>query len=268
MTNYINIDNPKYFPWKGKTFSQITSVIKLNTPIENPNKSVYFHPHPLKISRREIASQTIDKCNSRKSISIDGLNRPNGYLISGLENANTKGLVNTLDINYPNSLYETNNSVCNQTTNCINQANNARRRVRSAGVIKKNFHTNSSQYLHSRNMTFEQNQFNYNTSGSLDKASCGKIIPTVKPNNAIFKQQGAATASAWVGRRKYDAITETAAKTSNAFGPSLANSIAYGVPEGTLNAKTRLGFPNKCTPVINKNTGALTSCSKYIIKRG
>lgn len=268
MTNYINIDSPKYFPWKGKTFSQITSVIKYNIPLENNNKSTYFHARPLKIYRREVASQTINHCNTKKSVTIDGLNAPNGYSISMLQSANTKGLVNTLDINYPNSMYETGNAMCNKNINCINQVANARRRVRSAGFIKNNFHTNTSQYMHSRNMTFEQNQFNYNTSGSLNKASCGNVIPTVKPNNAVFKQQGAATASAWVGRRKYDAITETAAKTSKTYGPSLANSIAYGVPEGTLNAKTRFGFPNKFTPIINKRTGEITCCDKYIVKRG
>ncbi len=266
MTNYTNINNPPYFPWKGKTFSQITSVIKYNNP-SSASVSSYFRPNPLKIHRREIASQTIDKCNVRKSTKIDELDRPNGYLISSLQSSSTKGLVNTLDINYPNSKYETNDSICNTTTTCINNANNALRRVRSAGVIKKNFHTNTSQYMHSRNMSFEQNQFNYNTSGSLDKPGCGNIIPTVKPNNAAFKQQGAATASAWVGRRKYDAITETAAKTSNAYGPSLANSIAYGVPEGTLNAKTRVGFPNKCTPIVNKVTGEIVYCENYISKR-
>jgi len=171
--------------WKGKTFQQITSIYKKNDndTQNNYNPRLFFNPGPIKLYRKEIAALDISNCYSRVSSSIDEINRPNGSVITNYENPN--GLVNTLDFNVSNNLYT---PVClNQdpvgcsssntnVNNCLSQQTNARRRVRSAGMIRKvfandgtnqvNYCTNTNQYLQSRAKTYEKNQYNYVRQGS------------------------------------------------------------------------------------------------------
>jgi hypothetical protein len=252
-----------FFSWKGKTFSQISSIIRYNNPnIVNNYISPFFRSNPLKIYRREIAVASSNRCNSKSSVKIDELNKPNGYIISSISPSNTKGLENTLDIQYPNSFYETNQSICHTNTACVNRVSSALKRVRSSGIIKPKYSTNTNQYLQRKNRTFEQNQFKYKT--NIDGTNCN---PTVKPNNNVFNQQGAAVASAWTSQRKYNAITTSGFRTKIPYGSSLSNSLAYGVPDSMWNAKTKMGFPQKCTPIIKKSNGELITCKYYISKR-
>ena len=178
-----------YFPWKGKTFIQISSSIRKNGPIPNPNDGTnMFRAQPLKIYRREIASTTDLKnqtCNERISQSIDGYDMPNGSLIysqdqgtvQGTVQGTAQGMKGTKDIHLTTNTTErpgksvsagggfsgcTNPTVCAET--------NARRRVRSSGMIKRQYNptknndtysTSTAQYLVSRNRTFQQNQYNF-----------------------------------------------------------------------------------------------------------
>jgi hypothetical protein len=171
MSATLNFNPVKYYSWKGKTFSQITTNLQKNIATigiktsgrsKDANQNL-FKSRPLKIYRREIASQAPQKC-SRNSVRIDELNMPNGSIINS---KNNNGLVNTLDIHLTTNQYDTASAKCNTMTTCISQEANARRRVRSSGMIHKKYnpatsnatyYTNSSQYLNSRNMTFQQNQ--------------------------------------------------------------------------------------------------------------
>lgn len=166
MSALLNMNPTRYISWKGKTFYQITAQIKKN---QNTNASTSTRnlrlPPPCKVYRREIASQSA-RCGSRDSASIDQLNIPNGYLVS--ETApSTVGLVNVLDISSSNNKYE--NGDCTDPNTCV--SNNALRRVRSSGMVKRQFvasrnndnayFTNTTQYLVSRNRTFNQNQYRH-----------------------------------------------------------------------------------------------------------
>jgi hypothetical protein len=179
MSALLNMNMLQYVSWKGKTFYQITSQIKKNQINKNENGSDtnvstnrnYFIPGPNKIYRREIGEiATINPhhktCSSRFSTSIDQLNMPNGYIVSETKNANA-GIVNVLDIYSSTNKYE--NGLCIDKNVCASE--NARRRVRSSGMIHRKFKpennndnayfTNSTQYLVSRNRTFTQNQYNH-----------------------------------------------------------------------------------------------------------
>lgn len=160
--------------WKGKTLKQITSAFQANGQV-NPKLTIssrnLMKAAPLKIYRREIAANiNSPKCNDRLSSSIDVFNQPGGSIINS-DASKQNGLVNTLDNTFPN-----NN--CQRPGTCLSflsAAENAKRLVRSSGMIKRQFdisknnatyYTNTNQYLVSRNLTFQQNQYNYIRQGN------------------------------------------------------------------------------------------------------
>ena len=57
----------------------------------------------------------------------------------------------------------------------MSTADNARRRIRSSGITKSNYHMSYHQYLHDRNRTVKQNQYNYIRYGD----------PSVKPGDSL-----------------------------------------------------------------------------------
>tara|TARA_B110000967_G_C18893023_1_gene568655 strand:+ start:1045 stop:2403 length:1359 start_codon:yes stop_codon:yes gene_type:complete len=168
MSAMVQMSNIPFVQWKGQTFDQIQSFIRKNnvdTAYEPDTNRSKFRANPLKIYRREVATHQSANCNVRTSVSVDVFNQPGGTIINS-SSTTTNGLVNTIDNNLPNN-------TCETYTNCsviTSPAENARRRVRSGGMIKKkfdssrntdNYFTTSKQYLASRNSTFEQNQYNY-----------------------------------------------------------------------------------------------------------
>ena len=159
--------------WKGQTFNQIVSHIQKNGAIHNdPLNNNIFAALPLKTYRREIV--TGDCNNSRNSTTINELTRPGGSIVNS-SSSNCNGLVNIVDFNLINNSGDI-------PGNCIAEcvvgtaATNAKRRLRSSGMIKKQFdlstdkpkyYTDSRQYLNSRNKTYEQNNFHYLREGDV-----------------------------------------------------------------------------------------------------
>jgi hypothetical protein len=268
MSTKSNFYLPTYTAWKGKTFTQITTTIQKNKGLINASTNLVnlFKSKPLKIYRREIANISMSSttpCNSKTSLRIDEFNRPNGYLVYQTNNGN--GLASTLDDTIPNSMYETAAPQCNLSTSCFNPAKNALRRVRSSGNIKKvalpnhndtSYYTSNSQYLASRNRTYEQNQFQY----SLTRPTNGATYcnPVYKPNNSQFSQQGAVSSSTLIQRKDYDTITKAGAAMRTAFGAATADALAYGVPTPGYTIKDKLGAPVKRTPSFNPYNGIMT----------
>lgn len=177
MPARLNMNPIPYISWKGRTLTQITShSIKNNPNSEELAKANYFLPQPLKIYRREIATGNRPVvCSDRNSSSIDILNQPNGYIITE-QSENHAGLVHTLENNV--STNKTENGDCtNQKGISVCAVENAKRRVRSSGMIKRAFKpennndnayfTNSAQYLVSRNRTFKQNQYTHIRKGEI-----------------------------------------------------------------------------------------------------
>jgi hypothetical protein len=157
--------------WKGKTFVQITSSLQLNTKPSAGSIHNTMRAQPVKHNRREIASRPALKTgNPRVSITIDNMTGPNGYLVSQAKNCS--GDVSTLDFNLTSNSTDK-PSVCQTQATCT--ANNARKRVRSAGMVNKNYNinrnndhycTSSKEYLTSRNKTYQQNQYAYIRQGN------------------------------------------------------------------------------------------------------
>jgi len=174
MSAKLNMNEVRYYSWKGKTFNQITSAFQKNKIVlPTTSGNVLFNARPLPIYRRESRSKTAPVTgNERTSASIDQLNMPNGYSLTSSNVSCTFGVLNVLDAKEANeTTNKYQNGSCVTTNPCMSQEYNARRRIRSGGMIKKNtaatgtaydpYYTSTKQLLISRNKTFEQNQYNY-----------------------------------------------------------------------------------------------------------
>ena len=185
----LNYNQVPYFPWKGKTFNQITSSIQKNGQLKTPLAISQLisdpsplqnirRPLPLKIYRREITTAPLKNCNPRISSSIDVFDQPGGSLVNPVHFNNiNEGIANTLDFNYVNNSTEHPGACSSFTTKgvCLDPGKNALNRVRSAGMIKKKviygqipepYCTNAYQYLATRGKTFNQNQYNFLRAGN------------------------------------------------------------------------------------------------------
>ena len=303
ITGRIYLNRLPNIAWKGKTFNQITSSLQKNSKsaiFSDTSTSNIFRAMPVEQYRKEIDIQTVahPTC-SKRMVSIDELNMPNGYILTS-DPTSAPNLVNTLDFNLSNSPYDRPNACStlnnlNGTTanNCLNQQFNALRRCRSAGMIKKSFNANNvnnyftdtSQYLTGRSKTFEQNQYNYIVSGNnaaiagspaaannvyrpQGQTDCsGGIHISYKPNNAQYAQQGAVDSSARTIRAKYNRITTNAGIFYSTLGSAAGNAMAYdGSDTVPYTVKSKMAFPNKAVPKINKYTGEMVACQHNVIR--
>jgi len=196
---YLGTFSYPLISWKGQTLKQITSTIVSNGKI---NKNIVLNSRslmmarPLKIYRREIAVNVSNtKCNDRTSSSIDVFDQPGGSIINSVA-GNQNGLVNTIDDTFPNNS-------CERPGSCLpfmSKSDNALKRVRSSGMIKRQFDisknrtryfTNTNQYLINRNIAFEKNQYNYIRQGNSnanpgDSLSSANVYSTNNLNYKVY----------------------------------------------------------------------------------
>jgi len=146
--------------WKhnDNTFTQISSGIKYNNPTSTTDKSAYFRALPLKIYRREIVTDTAVS-NPRTSGRIFDFDRPGGIITTDTNEC--IGIKSTQIIN------TSVDKGCDD--NCsvfLSAEDNARRRVRSSGMIRKKYNANTTapayftdtkQYLESRSLSYKSN---------------------------------------------------------------------------------------------------------------
>ena len=197
--------------WKGKTFIQISSSLQLNTI--PPAGSIYntMIARPVKHNRREIASRPALKTgNPRVSLSIDELTGPNGYLVS--QTTSCTGDLTTLDFNLTADSTDK-PGVCQTAATCV--ANNALKRVRSAGMVNKNYNinrnndhycTSAQEYMVSRNKTYNQNQFAY-----IRQGNASAVPGTGLSSNNIYSAGGLshcafATIQSILGNNTFDYV--------------------------------------------------------------
>ena len=291
-----NYDTVPLIQWKGKTFNQITSAISKNTNTMNMEGNLLFKARPLKIYRRDIVTTTTNPSNARISSSIDVLDRPNGYLVVPKEDpCDCKAINNTLDITLTNNTTEIPGACSSFTTNgvCLDPATNAKRRVRSSGMIRKTVNpdsiptpycTTSQQYLSTRGRTFKQNEFNYLRSGnaSVKPGAPGSqdnkyavnqeginycedpeknyIDVQYKPNNYKFANQGGVSSSARTLRLNYNSITNSGKMFSDAYGTQVGNALAYGGSPDAYTEKTKIGVKMPCIPKFSKHKPGFQKC--------
>lgn len=296
----LGLQKIPYFEWKGKTFSQISSVIQKNNFTTNGHTTTFLKARPIQHYRREIASVEPNNTDPRLSRSVRlTMDAPGSTVVQtasttctginqtldiGIEDTKTNQPCNSCDDSFADLRKDQKNSAYLQN---LSAETNARRRVRSAGMNRPRYdpvlnnrpenYRSSSQYLHGRNKTFKQNQFNNmrveNPSNSSENVYasntiqyCGadssqtQYVPVYyKPNNSKFAVQGAVDSSSRLARLKYDTITDSGAKMRSAHGEHTANALAYHVSSNGYTIKDKKGYPNICTPVI-KPDGTLVKC--------
>jgi len=193
MSALLGLNQQPYYSWKDQTIYQVSSFItKNNNNVKTLGIQQLMKPMPLKIYRREIASIVPGYgCSNRISQSIDLFNMP-GSTIVAETNACMNGLVNYIN----NPVTECKSQSCN-----INMPDiDAKRRVRSAGMIRKTYNpaqnnstycTDRNQYLVSRNKTFSQNQYNFIRQGRAQVKPGSSIASnnTYSPNGISHCQQ-------------------------------------------------------------------------------
>jgi hypothetical protein len=287
---YLNTFPYPLVSWKGQTLNQITSSItpngKINKDITLSSRSLMM-PRPLKIYRREIAANIdTSKCSDRNSSSIDVFDQPGGSIINS-EAAQQNGLVNTIDDTFPNNS-------CQRPGTCepfLSDAKTALRRVRSSGMIKRQFdistnnnsyHTNNKQYLISRNIAFEKNQYNYLREGNSsakpgDSLSKDNVYSSndmnhciyYKPSNPRFASQGGVSSGEVILRNKYNTIQTSAATMRSVYGNGVADALSYGVSENiytnAYTMKDKKGYPVQNYPKFT-TTGEMRTCSEKSIR--
>ena len=249
MSARLNMNPIKPVLWKGRTFNQIMSGLKMNGPT---NATGIFSALPMKHYRKEIASVALTDRSSRPSISVDDFLRPGTVITTDI--GQETGLCGTVDFSsvLPNDTTEQ-----PTTTSCSIRADDARRRMRSAGNARRpgsKYNADFNQYLVNRQRTFNQSQTHHLQTGNRDaEAGTPTTLQNVytpngintcanqdnfvksyyKPSNAKFATQGGVSSGARLDRLKYDAIKQA----QNSYKVSIAQPVG-------LSLKDKTGYPN------------------------
>jgi hypothetical protein len=164
MSARLNQNETRYVSWKGDPKKLLTSSLVKNKNSMEANRYTLRFALPLKIYRKEIAST--NNCDSKR-IKIDDLNQPGGSTIT--VSTNELGSRLYYDLSLPNSKYEVPQTRVSSNTACLTIEQNAKKRVRSSGNIKRVFNVNANndlsyyadtkQYLEARNRLFTQNHY-------------------------------------------------------------------------------------------------------------
>lgn len=178
--------------WKGLSIQEI-SLRSLQNQNQNTDKANIFLRPPIKLYRKETpysgsGSRKVGTFRERQS--LDDINRPGGLSVyQGSATMSAACLTNNpvivLDPR-PNIVNAYNQSNCNDATN-------ARRRVRTSGNLTNAFNsrnqtsycTSTKQYLESRQLSFDQNKFQYFRQGNSDNTP-GSVFT----KNNIYAAQG------------------------------------------------------------------------------
>jgi hypothetical protein len=88
-----------------------------------------------------------------------------------------------------------------------------------------------------------------------------------KPNNWKFSQQGAADASTFMLRRKFDTITNNTAVFRRVYGNQVASAMSYGIANSVYTYKDKIGYPLPKRPRIRPESTP-TCCTDTHIAGG
>ena len=274
MSARLGLNEIGFQSWKGQTFTQISSKIHKNSIKLNNGSPNIFKSRPLPIYRREISivypphdiTNNSSNCfgNARTSLCINQFETPGGTIMYQNNDGNKKGINSVVDGRLIKNQIQKNETFCNKPnySNCLSSQHNALRRTRSAGVIKRNYYSDTKGYLYSRKQSFDQNQYNFISSGNSNEP-----VVVYKPNNYNYSQQGAVDSSTRLDRLKYYTLNRTAINSKGVYGSAMADSLAYGVPEIGFNVKNNIGYPMTKTPIVSKYTGVVSNCGFVRVKR-
>lgn len=266
MSARLNMNPIKPVLWKGRTFNQIVSGLKMNGSTESTG---IFSALPMKHYRREVASVALSDRSSRPSMSVDESLRPGGAITTNV--GSETGFCQTLDFSVVLPNDQTEQPV---TPACSIRADDARRRVRSAGNARRpgsKYNADFNQYLVNRQRTFDQSQSHHFKTGDASVISAQNVYTPngisacsgagadnyvkayYKPSNAKFATQGGVSSGARLDRLKYDAIKQA----QNSYKVSIAQPVG-------LSLKDKTGYPNGrcnlkgCVPAYDCSVTSIT----------
>ena len=275
----MTTENP-IIPWKGATFQQLSAGVRFNKITNSTSVNNLFLPNPLKTYRREIASVDLNCTNSRSSIKIDDYDRPGGILNTNI--TTSTGLVNTGDLMYEKNVCEhpSTTSYCGAV---LSPADNARRRVRSSGMIKKhsandNYYTSTKQYLNSRNISYDQNlYFHVRYGDSTVKPGTKAALTNTYQSNGINKCDPVVLASStsfkyyWVDDISYNVTVPAGNYDITSFNQLLQNTMSTNLHYYTLQLSKvfllSIGYDNLTDRVVISsiaNTSANFADAQYV----
>lgn len=277
MSARLNMNPIRYETWKGKTLNQIVSFVQKNQNGQAPSKKQLFKPLPLKIHRREILVSNDDMHihNPRTSVTINSIEQPNGTLVTETERC---GYGAQLNLDIPLNTNKTQNGLCNNSDVCI--AQNAKRRVRSSGMIRRqfdqsknnaqNYYSDNKQYLISRNKTYQQNIYAFIRAGEASLSEQNYKSNLFSPAGLTYCQKASIMADGNNNFFSYIWIDDTYADNPDDINYRLPD-IEYEVTFSTgyynlddLNQRLQKVMEENGHYVMNVNTYTKTYFIKFI----
>ena len=187
MSATLNMNAKRNISWKGKTFNQVVAGLKKNTnTFSTTSYKGFFLAPPLKHYRREIANT--NTCKTRANVSVDAFLQPGGTI---------DNTMSTVSPTYVAEFNLTENNTERPIDRCdtvaCSKSDDARRRVRSSGNIKRKFtasndtyYTSNTEYLISRNRTVKQNEvFSIRYGNATYKPGSPNSIPNIYTPNGL-----------------------------------------------------------------------------------
>jgi len=254
--------------WKSGSLNQELPVFKKNDRSTLSSGQSLFRAFPPRVYRKELVFANQEgSCNPSTNIRVGNFEIPGGAITTNVTNNVSAPLY------YVTTTIDENCGGCSNIMNSIQS--NSLRRIRSSGVIKKNYFTSSQQYLNNRNVSYAKQQYAilregdsnsvpgsaaaednvYSTNGLPPSCNSTKkySVSYYKPNNSQFSNQGAVSNGCYIARLKYDTERTTAASYTNLYGTSLAG---YGYA-----TKKQQGYGLTCTPTFPKNYDVMVECN-------
>jgi hypothetical protein len=199
--------------WKPSSYRRLSTALRKNKNTDVPMTPQQTRlPPPIKLYRKEIATPNVDCTFQRHMVRFDDLNAPNGQLRTTASTLNGTAIYE----DPKETLYSRQDPrQCAATDTCLAIEANARKRVRTSGIVKPNYCMNTNQYLQYRQMTYDQNSYHFKHNNVVQpqgdiQSTLTKpyvAITTYKPSNIPFQQQGAVMGSAQTARRTFEAST-------------------------------------------------------------
>jgi hypothetical protein len=188
MSARLNMNEKRNISWKGQTFNQVVAGLKKNTnTFSTTSTQGFFLAPPIKHYRREIAN-TNASCKTRANVDGDAFFQPGGT-IHNTRSSVPPSYVSEFDLTVSRTERPTGN--CNAPA--CSKSDDAKRRVRSSGNIKRKFsasndtyYTSNNEYLISRNRTVKQNEvFSIRYGNASYKPGSPDSIPNIYTPNGI-----------------------------------------------------------------------------------
>lgn len=247
----VLINEPPIIAWKDSenTFSQISAGIRFNA-VGTLHENGIFRALPLKIYRKEIATQSLSSINPRTSGRVSSFEQPGGTITTTIDVDNCTGVNNTTMINV--TLDASKETISNVCSVFLSPDDNARRRVRSSGMITNRYDsnrnapkyfTNSQQYMESRSLSYKSNSNFHVYSGDVTvkpgSATAEKNLyssnNTYSPCTVFTLSQSGSFKYLWVDENEYEVEVPAGSYTIEELNILLHNKMAinyhfYTVP--------------------------------------